>query len=114
MKQRIPKVIYNKIFSAQAVKQVMEDELSAKETGCHLSLLPSTLSNRVKMAQTCKFGEIGKIQHSLTEVELGLTKDKRELAEVKMEGVLIKKTARLGYLPPATFERQSYEERLAA
>lgn len=93
MKQRIPKAIYSKEFREQAVKQVTEEGLSAKEAARRLSLPPSTLANWVKIAQTGKLGEIGKTQRPLTEVELELAKTKRELAEVKMERDLLKKAA---------------------
>lgn len=94
MKQRIPKAIYSsKEFREQAVKQVTEEGLSAKEAARRLSLPPSTLANWVKIGQTGKLGEIGKTQRPLTEVELELAKVKRELAEVKMERDLLKKAA---------------------
>ena len=86
MKQRIPKAIYSKEFREQAVKQVTDEGLSAKEAARRLSLPPSTLANWVKLAQTGKLGEIGKTQRPLTEIEL-------ELAEVKMERDLLKKAA---------------------
>jgi transposase len=93
MKQRLPKAIYSKEFREQAVKQVTEEGLSAKEAARRLSLPPSTLANWVKIGQTGKLGEIGKTQRPLTEVELELAKVKRELAEVKMERDLLKKAA---------------------
>lgn len=89
MKQRIPKAIYSKEFREQAVKQVTEEGLSAKEAARRLSLPPSTLANWVKIGQTGKLSEIGKSQRPLTEVELELSKTKRELAEVKMERDLL-------------------------
>lgn len=93
MKQRIPKAIYSKEFREQAVKQVTEERLSAKEAARRLSLPPSTLANWVKIARAGKLGEIGKTQRPLTEVELELARIKRELAEVKMERDLLKKAA---------------------
>ena len=38
-------------------------------------------------------GDVGKTQRPLTEIELGLTKTKRKLAEIKMERDLLKKAA---------------------
>ena len=93
MKQRIPKAIYSKEFREQAVKQVTEEGLSAREVARRLTLPISTLAHWVKVAQAGKLGEIGKTQHPLTEIELELAKTKRDLAEVKMERDLLKKAA---------------------
>ena len=43
MKQRIPKASYGKEFREQAVKQVTEERLSAKEAARRLSLPPLIL-----------------------------------------------------------------------
>ncbi len=58
MKQRAPKAIYGKKFRGQAVKQVTEEGLSAKEAARRLLLPPSTLVNRVKIALTESFCEV--------------------------------------------------------
>ena len=62
-------------------------------SGVRLSLPPSTLNTWVEHYKAGKLGEIGKTQKPLTEVELELSRVKRELAEVKMERDILKKAA---------------------
>jgi transposase len=47
----------------------------------------------VKAAKAGKLGDVGKMYRPLTEVEMELTRTKRELAEVKMERDILKKAA---------------------
>lgn len=93
MKQRIPGAVYSTEFREQAVKQVSEEGLKAREVARRLGLSVSILINWIKAAQTGKLGEIGRGQRPLTEIELELAKTKRELAEVRMERDLLKKAA---------------------
>ncbi|CAH1080619.1 hypothetical protein NTG1052_370023 [Candidatus Nitrotoga sp. 1052] len=94
MKQRVSSTIYNKEFREQAVKQVTEERLSPKKAARRLSMPVSTLEYWLKAAQIGKLGDVGKTQRPLTAIELELAKTKRELAEVKMEGDLLKKRRR--------------------
>jgi transposase len=47
----------------------------------------------VKACKAGKLGEIGKAYRPLTEVEMELSRTKKELAEVKMERDILKKAA---------------------
>lgn len=93
MKQRIPNGIYSKEFREQAVKQVIDEGLSAEVVAKRLQMPKSTLGTWVTVHRAGKLGEVGKHQRPLTEIELELAKTKRELAEVKLERDLLKKAA---------------------
>lgn len=56
--QRVPKGA-PKEFREQAVKLVMEEELTLPEVGRRLSLSPKTLANWVRTAQRGELGEPG-------------------------------------------------------
>lgn len=91
--ERLPYGRYTKEFREEAVKQVIEEGLSAHETARRLSLSSSTLLNWVKAYKAGKLGSIGKNQKPLTELEMELRDTKKELAEVKMERDILKKAA---------------------
>jgi len=87
----IPQGRYTKEFREEAVELVIEEKLSLPEAARRLSLAPSTLTYWVKAYKAGKLGGIGKAQKPLTEVEMELTRTKKELAEVKMERDILKK-----------------------
>jgi transposase len=89
----IPRGRYNRELRQEAVKLVVEDNISCREAAQKLSLAPSTLAYWVKAYKKGKLGDIGKAQKPLTEVELELARTKKELAEVKMERDILKKAA---------------------
>ena len=82
--ERVPQGRYTREFLAEAVKMAMDGGLSVPETSRRLSLPKSTLAHWIRVSRRGKLGEIGKGQHSLTDVE-------RELA--KMERDILKKAA---------------------
>ncbi len=91
--ERLPKGKYTKEFREEAVKLVTEEGLTLPEAGRRLSLPPSTIGNWVKAYKAGKLGSIGKSQRPLTEIEMEVSRLKRELAEVKMERDILKKAA---------------------
>ena len=91
--ERIPRGIYTKELREEAVKLVVEGELSIPEVGRRLSIAPSTLAYWVKAYKTGKLKDIGKLQLPQSEIEMELSRVKRELAEVKLERDLLKKAA---------------------
>ena len=91
--ERIPRGIYTKELREEAVKLVMEGGFSVPEVGRRLSVSPSTIRYWVKADREGKLQEVGKQQRPLTEIEMELTRVKRELAEVRMERDLLKKAA---------------------
>ena len=89
----IPRRRYTKEFREEAVKQVTEEKMSLPEAARRLSLAPSTIGNWVKAYKAGKLGEIGQSYRPLTEIEMELSRAKKELAEVKMERDILKKAA---------------------
>jgi transposase len=91
--QRVPNGKYNKEFREEAVRLITEEKLSLPEAARRLSLPPSTLANWLKAQKAGKLGDIGKTYRPLTEIEIELSRTKKELAEVKMERDILKKAA---------------------
>ena len=91
--ERIPKAIYTKELREEAVKLVTEGGLKIPEVGRRLSIAPSTIRYWVKANREGKLKDVGKQQRPLTEIELELSRVKRELVEVRMERDLLKKAA---------------------
>lgn len=90
---RLPKAVYTKEFRDQAVKMVVTDGLSASEAARRLSISMKTLANWLRLARSGKLAQVGQNQAPLNEMEMELSRMKRELAEVKMERDLLKKFA---------------------
>ena len=90
---RLPKAVYTKEFRDQAVKMVVTDGLSASEAARRLSISMKTLANWLRLARSGKLAQVGQNQAPLNEMEMELSRLKRELAEVKMERDLLKKFA---------------------
>ena len=88
--KRAPQGRYTREFRQEAVKLVLEENLSLPEAGRRLSLAPSTLGYWVKLYKAGKLGDVGKSYRPLTDVEMELARTKKELAEVKMERDILK------------------------
>jgi transposase len=91
--KRVPQGRYTKEFRQEAVKLVLEQNLSWAKAARQLSLPTSTLANWVKAYNAGKLGEIGKTYRPLTEIEMELTRMKKENAELRMERDILKKAA---------------------
>ena len=91
--KRIPPRIYSKEFREEAVRLVLEDSISVSQVANQLSLPKSTLESWVRAAKAGKLGDIGKDRRPFTELELELSRVKRELNEVRMERDILKKAA---------------------
>jgi transposase-like protein len=91
--KRVPNGKYNKEFREEAVKMVTEEQLSIPEAARRLTLPPSTLANWLKAQKAGKLGEIGKTYRPLTEVEIELSRVKKENTTLKMENEILKKAA---------------------
>ena len=72
---------------------VLADGLSASEAARRLSISMKTLANWIRLARSGKLAQVGQSQAPLTEMEMELSRMKRELAEVKMERDLLKNFA---------------------
>ena len=91
--KRAPQGRYTREFRQEAVKLVLEENLSLPEAGRRLSLPPSTLGYWEKLYKAGKLGDVDKSYRPLTDVEMELARTKKELAEVKMERDILKKAA---------------------
>ena len=91
--ESIPRGRYTKEFRQEAVKLVIDDRLSWSEAARRLSLPTSTLANWVKAYKAGKLGDISKGYRPLTEVEMELSRVKKENAELRMERDILKKAA---------------------
>jgi len=89
--KRIPYGKYTKEFRLEAVKLVIDGDLSIPEVGKRLSLAPSTLSTWVKAYRTGNLGEVGKNHRQMSDKEMEVARLKRELAEARMECDILKK-----------------------
>lgn len=91
--ERLPRAVYSPEFREQAVRLHELDGLTVPELAKRLSMSQGTLKNWIYASRQGKLGEVGKGQKPLTELEMELSRVKRELAEVKMERDLLKKAA---------------------
>jgi transposase len=89
----IPRGRYTKEFREEAVKLVTEEKLPLPDAARRLSLEPSTVGNWVKAYKAGRLGEVGKSYRALTEIEMELSRTKKELFEVKIERDILKKAA---------------------
>ncbi|WP_430229407.1 transposase [Nitrosomonas communis] len=80
-------------FASNRSSFFKESGLTLVEAAERLSLPKGTLKNWVYADRQGELITVGKKQNSLTELELELSRIKRELAEVKMERDFIKKCA---------------------
>ena len=91
--EQLPRTRYSQEFREQSVKFFKESGLTLIEAAKRLSLPKGTLKNWIYADKRGKLALVGKHQKPLTELELELSRVKRELAEVKMERDFIKKCA---------------------
>ena len=89
----LPRTQYSQEFREQSVKFFKESGLTLVEAAKRLSLPKGTLKSWVYADKRGELAMVGKHQKPLTELELELSRIKRELAEVKMERDFIKKCA---------------------
>ncbi|OPY69501.1 MAG: Transposase [Syntrophorhabdus sp. PtaU1.Bin002] len=83
--EKIPNTVYTKEFREEAVRMVLEHNLSAYEVEQNLSIPKSTITYWVREAKKGKLSLVGNAKKTLSEIEMELARVKRELAQVKME-----------------------------
>lgn len=91
--EHLPRTRYSPEFREQSVKFFKESGLNLAEAAKRLSLPKGTLRHWVHADTQGKLPTVGKHHKPLTELELELSRVKRELAEVKLERDFIKKCA---------------------
>lgn len=91
--ERIPQGRYTREFRLEAVKLITEKKLSVAEAARQLGLPSNTLDNWIRKHRAGKLEEVGKTYRPLTEVEMELSRVKKENAELRMERDILKKAA---------------------
>ena len=91
--EKVSKGVFTKEFKEEAVKMVTEGGLTVPEVGRRLSIPRSTLAHWVKIAKEGRLSDTGKQQRPVTGEQMELARLKREIAELKMERDILKKSA---------------------
>ena len=89
--EKLPRAGYSPEFMEQAVRTYQESGLSVARVAKRLSLPKSSLNHWVMAARKGKLASVGKNQKPINELEMELSRLKRELAETKMERDFLKK-----------------------
>ena len=88
--EKIPRGVYTKEFKEEAVKLVMEAQLSIPEVSRRLSVNKATLEYWVKQARK---GLLSDRKSVVTAEDMELARLRKENAELKMEREILKKAA---------------------
>lgn len=91
--EKIPNAVYTREFREEAVRMVLEHNLSAYEVAQNLSIPKSTIAYWVREARKGRLSLVGNTKKASSEAEIELAKVKRELAQVKMERDFLRKAA---------------------
>jgi len=89
--ETLPRQKYTKEFREQAVRLVIEQELTVPEAARRLSMSSQTLSNWVFKARHGKLAGMDAHRKPVTDLEAEVSRLKRELAEARMERDILKK-----------------------
>ena len=89
--ETLPRQTYTKEFREQAVRLVIEQDLTIPEAARRLSMSGQTLSNWVFKARHGKLAGIDEHRKPVTDLEAENSKLKRDLAEARMERDILKK-----------------------
>ena len=89
--ERIPRQKYTKEFRAQAVRLVLEQDLTTPEAARRLAMSDKTLANWVFRARRGQLAKLGERRRPVTALEAEVSRLKRELAEARMERDILKK-----------------------
>ena len=89
--EKLPRQTYTKEFREQAVRLVIEQELTIPEAGRRLSMSDKTLTNWVFKARHGKLAGMDAHRKPVTDLEAEVSKLKRELVEARMERDILKK-----------------------
>jgi transposase len=87
---KLPKQSFTQEFRDQAVKSVLESQLSIPEAARRLNMSAKTLANWVHKSRLSQKGDDG-LRKPVTELEAEISRLRRELAEARMERDVLKK-----------------------
>ena len=91
--ERIPRQKYTKEFREQAVRLVLEQDLTTPEAARRLAMSDKPLANWVFRARRGQLAKLGESRRPVTDLEAEVSRLKRELAEAWMEHDIKKSTA---------------------
>ena len=89
--ERLPRQTYTKEFREQAVRLVLEQELTIPEAARRLVMSDKTLANWMFRARHGRLTGLGETRRPVTDLEAEVSRLKRELAEARMERDILKK-----------------------
>lgn len=89
--EKLPRQTYTKEFREQAVRLVIEQALTIPEAARRLSMSGQTLSNWVFKARHGTLAGMDAHRRPVTDLEVEVSRLKRELAEARMERDILKK-----------------------
>jgi transposase len=89
--EHVPRQQYTKEFREQAVRLVLEQQVTMPEAARRLSMSGKTLERWVCHARRGQLATVGASRRPVTELEAELSRLKRELAEARMERDMLKK-----------------------
>ncbi|MBX3328442.1 MAG: transposase [Nitrospira sp.] len=89
--EQVPRQQYTKEFREQAVRLVLEQQVTIPEAARRLAMAGRTLERWVCRARQGQLTTLGENSRPVTELEVELSRLKRELAEARMERDILKK-----------------------
>ena len=89
--EKLPRQKYTKEFREQAVRLVLEQDLTIPETARRLSMSDKTLSNWVFPVRHGQWARLNGTRKPVTDLEAEVSRLTRELAEARMERDILKK-----------------------
>ncbi len=90
--EQVPRQQYTKEFREQAVRLVLEQQVTIPEATRRLSMSGRTLERWVGRARQGQFTTLGESRRPVTELEAEVSRLKRDLAEARMERDILQKT----------------------
>ena len=90
--EQVPRQQYTKEFREQAVRLVLEQQVTIPEATRRLSMSGRTLERWVCRARQGQLATLGENRRPVTELEAELSRLKRELAAARMERDILKKS----------------------
>jgi len=89
--EQVPRQQYTKEFREQAVRLVLEQQVTIPEAARRLSMSGKTLKHWVGRARHGQLATVGASRRPVTELEAELSRLKRDLAKARMERDILKK-----------------------
>lgn len=89
--ERLPRQKYTKEFREQAVRLVIEQDITIPDAARRLAMSGQTLSNWVFKARHGKLAGMDASRRPVTDLEAEVSRLRRELAEARMERDILKK-----------------------